>query len=165
MESLKVMCHCSVNKEMRLYHERVNSIRPYNLVHSGINIAAKHCAWTLRTSRRNQTARNPTLTSPPETPRNTAPERCVLRVKTKPLEIKRSPPRPKHRETLRLNAAYIASKPNRSKSNAHPARSPLSIRNIYLFSGHSVSFSSNAFWAVPSNIPFPNWFLNRNLFL
>ena len=116
MESLKGMCHCSVNKEMRLYHE----------------IRNKHFRETLRLNAAYIASKPPTL------------------------EIQRSPPRSKHRETLRQNAAYIASKPNRSKSNAHLARSPLSIRNIYLFSGHSVSFSSNAFCAVPSNIPFPN---------
>jgi hypothetical protein len=30
MVSLTVVCDCSVNREMRLYHERANSIRPYN---------------------------------------------------------------------------------------------------------------------------------------
>ena len=53
--------------------------------------------------------------------RNTAPERCVHRVKN--LSGRR-------REASRLY--------------------------IYLFSGHSVSFSSNTFCAVPSKIPLPN---------
>jgi hypothetical protein len=32
MDSLTVVCHFSVNRELRLYHERENAIHPYNMV-------------------------------------------------------------------------------------------------------------------------------------
>jgi hypothetical protein len=32
LDSLTVVFDCSINREMRLYHERAKAIRPYNMV-------------------------------------------------------------------------------------------------------------------------------------
>jgi hypothetical protein len=36
MDSLTVVCHFSVNRELRLYHGRANAIRPYNMVYGHV---------------------------------------------------------------------------------------------------------------------------------
>ena len=59
------------------------------------------------------------------------------------------------KEYLRINTPRNTA-PKHCVKNPTWRRREASRLYIYLFSGHSVSFSSNAFCAVPSKIPFPN---------